>query len=435
MEWMVTHKRIWIYGLLFTGCSINYVDRVVLSVSAHPIAETFGLSTVQLGYLFSAFLWSYLVVVLPWGMLVDRFGTRWSTATGMTFWGLATILTGLSWNFASAFVSRLLMGVGEGSTYPAGARTIREWIPAQERGLATVVFNCGGYFGPAIGSVTMAYIVSLLGWRAGFFVAGAVCFLWVVVWLMVFCQPEQAKFIGEAERAKILAERGGSVVQSGGAPLADLLRCRSLWGVFVTQGCAVYTVYLFLTWLPSYLQATRGLSVMSSGYLTAIPYAVAVPGTIFAGWVSDRILRGAPVNSGRRRNMVATMMLLSSCILLTPFVTDTVVVLALFSLSLTCIGSTVGLNIALTNDLLVDPANTGRVHGVLVTGGNLFGVVAPIATGYIIAGTGSYDAAFFIAGIILFLGAAVALTMTRRPIAPGLGLVTQPGIGLEGVGL
>ncbi|MGI4799255.1 MAG: MFS transporter, partial [Janthinobacterium lividum] len=406
----MTYKRAWIYGLLFTGCSINYVDRVVLSVSARPIAEAFGLSTVQLGYLFSAFLWSYLVVVLPWGILVDRFGTRWSTTGGMAFWGFATILTGLSWNFTSAFISRLLMGVGEGSTYPAGGRTIREWIPAGERGFATVMFNCGGYFGPAIGSITMAYIVSHFGWRTGFYVAGGICFVWVALWLLVFCQPEHARFIGEAERAKILAERGGSAMQSGGgARLADLLRCPSLWGVFVTQGCAVYTVYLFLTWLPSYLQAARGLTVMSSGYLTAIPYAVAVPGTILVGWVSDRILRGAPVNSGRRRNMVATMMLLSSCILLTPFVTKTGIVLALFSVSLTCIGSTVGLNIALTNDLLVDPANTGRVHGVLVTGGNLFGVVAPIATGYIIAGTGSYDAAFVIAGIILFLGAAVAL--------------------------
>ena len=156
-----------------------------------------------------------------------------------------------------------------------------------------------------------------------------------------------------------------------------------------------------------------------------------MPGTILVGWISDRILRGAPVNSGRRRNMVATMMLLSSCILLTPFVTNTSVVLALFSLSLTCIGSTVGLNIALTNDLLVDPANTGRVYGVLVTGGNLFGVVAPIATGYIISGTGSYDAAFVIAGIILFFGAAVALTMTRQPIAaPGAAAIPHPAIAL-----
>ncbi len=432
----MTHKRFWIYALLFTGCSINYVDRVVLSVSAHPIAEAFGLSPVQLGYLFSAFLWSYLVVVLPWGILVDRIGTRWSTAGGMAFWGFATMLTGFSWSFASAFTSRLLMGVGEGSTYPAAGRTIREWTPAGERGLATVIFNCGGYFGPAVGSVAMAYIVSRFGWRTGFFVAGAICFVWVAVWLAVFCQPEQAAFIDAAERQKILAERGGSVAQSGGgARLADLLRCQSLWGVFLTQGCAVYTVYLFLTWLPSYLQAARGLTVMSSGYLTAIPYAVAVPGTILVGWISDRILRGAPVNSGRRRNMVAVMMLLSSCILLTPFVGDTAIVLALFSLSLTCIGSTVGLNIALTNDLLVDPANTGRVHGVLVTGGNLFGVVAPIATGYIIAGTGSYDAAFVIAGIILLVGATVALTMTRRPIAPGPALLPQPALGVRGAGL
>src|ERR1700744_4575261 len=140
--------RIVIYLLLFSGCSINYIDRVVLSVAAHPIAQEFGLSTVQLGYLFSAFLWTYLIFVLPWGMLVDRIGTKRSTAWGMAIWSFATVLTGVSGGFGSAILSRLLMGFGEASTYPAGARTIREWMPARKRGFATTGFNCGGYAGP-----------------------------------------------------------------------------------------------------------------------------------------------------------------------------------------------------------------------------------------------------------------------------------------------
>jgi len=112
------------------------------------------------------------------------------------------------------------------------------------------------------------------------------------------------------------------------------------------------------------------------------------------------------------------MMLCSSGVLLTPWITDTGVLLALFSISLTSVGSTVGLNITLTNDLLTDPGNAGSVNGFLVTGGNLFGVLAPIITGYVIAGTGSYDWAFLAAGLLLLVGATACLTMTHGPISP-----------------
>ena len=410
--------RILIYVLIFTACTINYIVRVVLSVSAPQIVKDFGISTIELGYLFSAFLWSYLVFVLPWGVYVDRAGTRVSTASGMAIWSIATLLTGMSTSFSVAFFNRLLMGFGEASTYPAGARTIREWMPAGERGLATTVFNCGGYAGPALGSILMGFIVSTYGWRAGFFVAGTLGFVWLIAWLVYFRQPETATFIGEDERRKILAERGGDTIPGTAAPVSALLKCRSIWGTFVTQGCAVYTVYLFLTWLPTYLQATRGLTILKSGFYTAVPYAVAVPGTILIGWLSDRLLRGAPVESGRRRTLVATMMLCSSGILLTPWITDTALILGVFSISLTCIGSAVGLNIALLNDLLRNPANIGRANGILVTGGNLVGVAAPIVTGYVVSGTGNYDYAFLVAGILLLIGASVCLIFTRDPIAP-----------------
>lgn len=410
--------RSWIYILLVTACSINYIDRVVLSVSAQPISKEFGISTIQLGYLFSAFLWSYLVCVLPWGIFVDRVGTRRATAAGMAIWSAATLLTGLSWNFSSAFASRLLMGFGESSTYPAAGRTIREWIPAGERGFATTVFNCGQNIGPALGLVLMSYLVSELGWRGAFYGAGSIGFFWLIFWLVFFRQPEDANFIGEAERAKILAERGGKAIPGQSAPMLALLKYKSMWGVFVTQGCAVYTVYLFLTWLPSYLQATRGLTLLKTGFYTAIPYTVAIVGTILIGALSDRLLRGVSVTSGRRRIMVVIMLLCSSGILMTPWITETWLLLTLFSVSLTSISSAVGLNITLTNDLVTNPGNVGRVNGFLVTGGNLFGVLAPIVTGYVISGTGSYDWAFVVAGLLLLCGALACLTMTRDPISP-----------------
>ncbi|MET7992088.1 MFS transporter [Amycolatopsis sp. NPDC005232] len=410
--------RVLVYLLLLGAVTVNYVDRVILSVAAKPISQELGLSAPELGLLLSAFLWSYLVFVLPWGILTDKIGTKPSTVSGLALWTVATLLTGVSGGFGSLFAFRLVMGVGEASTYPAGAAAIREWIPTRERGLATTVFNAGGYAGPAIGSVVVGFLVGQFGWRSGFYFGAILGVLVLLAWIFVYKRPEQARFIGEAERTKILTERGDPDRPGhGGSSLRTLLRSRTMWGMFVAQGCAVYTVYMFLTWLPSYLQATHGLTVLKSGLYTAVPYAVAVPGTMFVGWLSDRLLRGRPAGSGRRRVMVTVTMLVSSCILLTPFVTNAAVILALFSLSLTSIGSAVGLNIALLNDLLADPADTGRANGILMVGGNGFGVLAPIATGYVIAWSGGYGTAFVVAGVLLVVGAVLTMTMTRTPIA------------------
>ncbi len=411
--------RVWIYVLLFTGCTINYVDRVALSVAAAPIATQFHVSPVGMGYLFSAFLWTYLVTLIPWGLAVDRFGTRWTTACGMAIWSAATMLTGLAGSYAMLFATRLLMGLGEASTYPAGGRVIREWIPGGERGLATVTFNSGGYAGPAFGAVLVGAIAGALGWRAGFLVAGAVGVVWLAVWLAWFRRPEDSRALGAAERALILRERGsGADPLAGagsGAGIAALLRSRTMWALFVTQGCAVYAQYLFLTWMPSYLQATRHLTLLRTGLYSAAPYGVAVLGALLAGALSDRRLRAERGVAGRRR-MVAAMMLLSAVILLVPLVGNIGAILLLFTVSLTGIASAVGLNIALLNDLLTEPGDSGKANGLLVSGGNLFGLLAPILTGYVVAGTGQYDAAFVIAGGLLLCGATVCLTLTRRPI-------------------
>lgn len=413
--------RVWIYVLLFTGCTINYIDRVALSIAAAPIAAQFHVSPVGMGYLFSAFLWTYLVLLIPWGIVVDRAGTRRATVWGMALWSIATVLTGLAWSYGTVFAMRLAMGFGEASTYPAGGRVIREWIPAGERGLATVLFNSGGYAGPALGAVLVGAVASVFGWRAGFLVAGVIGFLWLAVWLAWFHPPEVSPHLGAAERAKILRERGSGADPHGGAGrgvgLLALLRNRTLWALFVTQGCAVYAQYLFLTWMPSYLQATRHLSILKTGLYSALPYAIAVVCAALIGRASDGALRNnGGAGAGRRRGLVATMLLVSAVILGVPFLTDIRLILLLFTVSLIGIASAIGLNIALLNDLLTEPGDSGKANGFLVSGGNVFGILAPIVTGYVVADTGRYDAAFLIAGVLLLCGATVCLAFTRRPI-------------------
>ena len=413
-------RRGWISLFLFSLAMINYVDRVALSVASKPIAQEFGLSPVAMGYLFSSFLWTYLVCLIPMGILVDRLGTKTVNAAGIALWSAATMMTGTAWNYASLITTRLAMGIGEATTFPAGGRVVREWIPAGERGLTNSIFLAGTQAGPSVGAVIVAWVIGAVGWRGSFFVVGAVGGIWLVAWLIWFDTPERVSWLGDEERAKVLDERDAETKaleqKTRGTRVLDLLRTRTMWGLALAEGCAVYTQYLFLTWLPSYLQTTRQLSIVKTGLFTAVPYAGAALLGIALGRISDRLLKRDEVGEGRRRRMGVVMMLSSAVILFTPFVDDIEVILALFTLSLTGMATAISLNFSLVNDLLRNHEDSGKAMSILIVGGNSFGIAAPIVTGYVIQSTGSFNWAFGIAGLLLVAGATLLLTMTREPI-------------------
>jgi ACS family glucarate transporter-like MFS transporter len=263
-------------------------------------------------------------------------------------------------------------------------------------------------------------MISQIGWRGSFLVVGAAGFIWLLAWLIWFDQPEKARWLAIEEREKILRERDArtSALQSRtkATRVLDLLRTRTMWGLALAEGCAVYTQYLFLTWLPSYLQTTRGLTILKTGLFTAVPYAGAAVLGIILGRISDRLLTRDAVAKGRRRSMGIVMMLSSSVILFTPFVDEIWLLLSLFTISLTGMATAISLNFSLVNDLLRNPEDSGKAMSILIVGGNSFGVAAPIVTGYVIQSTGSYNWAFGIAGLLLVTGATILFTMTRAPI-------------------
>jgi len=165
------------------------------------------------------------------------------------------------------------------------------------------------------------------------------------------------------------------------------------------------------------LQAERGISMAKSGWLTSLPYFGAVVLTVLLGRISDSRLSPEAVQSGGRRRMVAGMMLVASVILLAPFVTNVYLILLLIMVALSGVATTIGLNIALLSDLLRSAGDAGRATGLLILGGNVFGILAPIVTGYLVQSTGNYDYAFVVAGALLLCGALSALLLTRHPIA------------------
>jgi MFS family permease len=414
-------RRWWVYTLLFLLVAINYMDRSALSVAAKPIAKEFGLAPGQMGLLLSTFLWSYLLCLIPAGILTDRLGTRWTNAISIAVWSAATMLVGLIRGFGGLVGARLLMGVGESSTYPACGKVVQEWAPATERGRVVATYNSGAYAGPALGSIVTAAMVTAYGWRTAFVVLGVVGFTWLALWLIFFRDPARAPWLGAAEREKILRERGAAQESPTAAEgprvgVRELLRHRSMWGVALIQSAAVYTQYMFLTWLPGYLEQARGLSILKSGMFTAIPYVVAMVLGITLGVVFDRMLDADARASGRRRLMVAACLLVSSVVLITPFVSSIAVLIVLISISLTCVSSAVSMNLALLADLLRSPRLAGRANSIAMIGGNIFGLAAPIVTGYVVQLTHSYTAAFLVAGVFLLMGTTIALTMTHKPI-------------------
>ena len=413
-------RRSRIYVLMFLLAAINYIDRSALSVAAGPLSQEFQLDPVQMGYLFSSFLWLYVICLVPMGWIVDRFGAGAVNAVGITVWSGATVLTGLAGNFGTLLATRVLMGAGEATTYPAAGQVVRQWVPARERAFFTTVFNSGAYFGPAVGSLTLAALIGAYGWRSAFYVCGAIGFVWLAAWLAWFRKPAEATWLDAEERAMLVrdcAPASPGTARGASLGLAQLLRSPSMIGLMITQGCGVYTQYLFLTWLPTYLQAERGISMAKSGWLTALPYFGAVVVTVLLGRFSDARLSPDAVQSGGRRRMVAGMMLVASAILLAPFVTNVYMILLLIMVALSGVATTIGLNIALLSDLLRSDADAGRATGLLILGGNVFGILAPIVTGYVVQATGRYDYAFVLAGTLLLCGALSALLLTRRPIA------------------
>ena len=423
----MTRRRFWVYFLLFLFNVICYLDRINMSVAGRSIAQDFGLSPIQLGYLFSSFLWAYVAMMLPSGKLVDSLGAHRVAAFAAAVWSVAQMLTGATMGFGTMLLARLGLGAGEAPTFPVSYRSVRDWAPYSERGLAVGLIQAGTLFGPALSAPVVAWLISALSWRWSFVITGAVGLVWVAVWAALVSTPERTRWIPETERRRILAERHGNepIMDHGGVGYRGLLRSPTMWGLAISQGCAVYSVYLYLSWLPNYLQTARGLSIVNSGLFTSVPFLVGGVVIILTNWIGDKILTPQTMRNGARRIVVVACLLLCAVGLAIPFVDSLgmVVVLTIFPVSFG--GTASATNAALANDLLRSQADSGRAFAFMVLGGNVFGLLAPIVTGYIVQITGSFSSAFVLAGALSLIGAVVSFTLTRhtlgeaRPVAVG----------------
>jgi ACS family glucarate transporter-like MFS transporter len=422
-------RRTLVYALLFLMTGISYLDRVNLSVAAGPLAKEMGLSPVQLGWLFSGFLWTYIIFLVPAGWLVDRVGYRGVGAIAVGIWSLATASTGLASGLAGLAASRFVLGTGEAAAWPVGVRALRAWAPRSEYGVGIASISLGQSAGGAFGAFLVGWLVHEFGWRASFMATGVLGLVWAVFWLILVRDPAQTRWLGETERRQILDTRDQGVQHGLSSTLGALLSCRALWGTMLGQGCLVYGYYMLLTWLPNYLQTQRGMAVFGSGAYTGIIYGSAVIGGLLLGRLTDWIFTVEALRRGARKKAVVLSILPALLMATTPWLPTTGLLVLVLAISVTFLANAISLNSALCNDLVVHPGDSGKAIGLFTSGANVIGITAPIVTGYIVSSSSSFNAAFVLTGVVLAIGAAILFVVVRGEIgtrADGTGTVPLP---------
>jgi MFS transporter, ACS family, D-galactonate transporter len=416
-------RRRWgIAFLLGFGVLVNYFDRVNLSVSQEALQNTFGISTVTFGYLLSAYSWTYAAFQLPSGLILDRFGVKVVGRIGTLLWSVASFAAAISTGLAGFVGARLLLGVGEAPTFPANAKAIGYWFPAEQRSLATAIFDSAAKFASAIGVPALGLLLLRFGWRWSFAATGFLSLVYFVLFYVFYRNPSEDRSLSAAERDSI--RHGGAQPEdraraAKGAPLGYLLRQRKVWGLVLGFASYNYTFYLLLTWMPSYLSSTHHIDLLHSALYTSVPWLFAtITDLLMGGWLVDKLTqRGRDASSVRQAILIGGTTL-GLGVLGAAYAQS--ITTAVVWISLAIGGLSAAAPVAWSAPSLVAPRESvGTLGGIMNFGSQLSAIAAPIATGYIAQAMHSFFWAFGAAAAFLLVGiAAYGLLLGRIESIP-----------------
>jgi ACS family glucarate transporter-like MFS transporter len=399
------------------GLAINYIDRSALAVAIPFMTEDFHLTPGEQGLILSAFSWSYALMQIPAGRLIDRFGERIMFGASVLVWSLFIAGTALASNASALLALRLGLGVGEAGAYPSSAKTVARWFPRRQRARATSVYDSGARIGTAVATPVIAFIIALWGWQAVFLIAGALGLLWAVGWAALYRHPEQLRSVNDAELAIINEDRESpqenDAPRERPMPLMQMLRFRTVWGMMIGFFCLNFVITFFLTWFPSYLVDDRGFDLLKLGMFGMIPPLCAILGSWIGGFMGDHLLaRGWSLTRVRKFCLVGGM-LACSVISGAAFATEAWQALALMSLSYAAASFTIVTVWCL-------PADVAPTHTVASLGAtqnffsNIGSVLSPIVIGALYGATGSFEIPLILSGVMAVLGALTFGLLIRR---------------------
>ncbi len=407
MQQRIGKVRWGIAGLLGTGIVINYLDRINISVATKPFEQEFHLTQTEMGIILSAYLWSYVLLQVPVGTLLDRFGVKWLVRIGTFVWAVASYMTAIVSGLGLVILSRILLGAAEAPIFPGAAKATGYWFPTKERGLATSAFDAAAKFSNVIGIPLVAVTVTLWGWRAAFYLTGTLSLLYCALFWIGYRDPSKSKRLASEERTYIVEGGSQQEGQTSGNPLANLgylLRQPKVWGLTLGFMAYGYSFYLFLSWIPGYLQTQLHMTVLNSGFYTIIPWVVAtITDIVIGGWLVDTLIKRGNDATRVRKTLFTIGLILGIAVIGAAFTTNANVAIIWISIALggLAFAAPIGWSIP---GLIAPKGTVGTVGSIMNFFNNLAGIIAPIAAGIIFDRTGSFAANFLVAGAILVLG-------------------------------
>ncbi len=391
---------------------ITYLDRVNISTVAPVISKEFDFSKITMGVIFSAFSWSYAAFQVPGGWLGDRFGPRRILTAIVSYWSVMTALTAAAGGYFSFFALRFLFGVGEAGAFPVATRAMQRWYPRRERGLCQGISHSASRLGAAIAPPVVVLIMTTLGWRWVFYICGAVGILWSILWYATYRnRPEEHALVGPAELAYIRGvdaqgkPRPAEIEESTKVPWATLLRSPNMWAIMCAYFTYVYCLWIFLSWLPSYLVEARHFTLLKVGFLASLPLWAGVVGDTVGGLATDFIsTRSGNARLGPR--IVAIIGMLGCVLFIVPAALTTGALTAVYCLTgaMFFLECTIGPSWSVP--MHVGGKYSGTVSGMMNMVGNIGGALSPVVFGVLVE-FGSWAAPFIVAAALLVLGAAV----------------------------
>ena len=404
--------------LCFLALAINYTDRANLAVAAPSIKQALGVDDTTMGFLLGSFFWTYALMQLPAGWLVDRFGARLMFPLAVCWWSFFTAMTALANSTAALFGFRLLLGAGEAGGYPASARVVARWFPSQERSIASSIFDSGSRAGNLVAIPLCSWLIATFGWRASFVVTGLLGFIWAAAWLMIYRKPENHPAVTREALAEI--EAGHAVLDADEPPIRwiTLFRYRTIWGMMFGFFCLNFVIYFFITWFPTYLMTARHFSLRQFGTFGLIPGLIAIPGGWLGGVTSDWLYRRGWSLTAARKTCLVGGMLVSSVITLAAIVPAAWMALVLFGIAYAALAFTAASIWSLPGDVAPTKSHVASISGIQNFASNLAGVVTTSFTGVMLTIThGSFLIPLATAGGLCLLGAAIYLFVVG-PIEP-----------------
>ncbi|NQE77990.1 MFS transporter [Pantoea ananatis] len=401
-----------IVTLLLLAAIVNYLDRANLSIANTTIAAEFGFSQTEMGLLLSAFLWPYALANLPAGWLVDKLGPKKMFSWALGLWSGFTVLTAFANSYSYFYGLRMLLGVSESPFFTSGIKITHRWFGDSERGLPTAIINTGSQIANAIAPPILSVLLLTLGWRGMFVAIGVMGLPLLLAWWKFYRDPNAR------EDALLHAGQPSVVVpqEKGEVRWRALFRHSTTWFMVIGNFSIMFTIWVYLTWLPGYLEKSLGFSLKATGWIASIPFLAGILGVLVGGMLSDNLVRrGVRAITARKVPIVSGAALAACFVAPIPFVNSTPLAIGLLALGYFFSQMPQGALWTLASDI-APKSQVASLGAIQNFGGFLGAAMAPIVTGIILDTTGKFTNVFLLGAALLMLGALSYGLFVRKPL-------------------